>query len=381
MAKILFKVSELKRKLFFYFKYYFKNSNDNTWPLQDLAKELTAFAIIISFGIIFINIMKSLNSDYIVIEPFEVPVQLTNDGYTSKAIANKLIVELENLSRNSVIKKESVLINTSSVAVPDIILLGQSNSLRSLTIAIKETISKPLFIVTGGIVNNNGKLTLLVRLNGKNKIDLLNPNENISDKNNNIDNMINAAALRLYLQIDPLLVAGYYYKNEDYTYATKVLKAMSIDAKHAGVTYLIWANSLYYLKEYDEAIRKIELIDKADIDDNIRQNVYNTWGDVLRKKNIYDEAITKYEKAITINALDSYPYYMVGDLLVLQSKYKESIKYLSKAIELDKDKKDSKDSIQVISNIIKSFTELDANALDPMKDRWNQLIMLNRGGV
>jgi len=379
MAKILSKVYEFKRKLFFYVKYYINKPSDNTWTVQDFAKEIAALVFIISFVFIFINIMRSLNSDYIVIEPFEVPIQLINDGYTSKAIATKLIIEFDNLSKNSVIKKDSVLINTSSVAAPDIVLLGQSNSLRSLTIAIKETISKPLFIVSGSIINKNKQLNLVVRLNGKSKINLANPDESITNKDNDIDKLIKSAALRLYLQIDPLLVAGYYYKNDDYALATKVLRAMKIDPKHAGAAYTIWASSLFYLKEYDEAIRKLEFADKSKVSDTMRINIYNAWGDVLRKKNIYDEAIIKYEKVISLNASDSYPYYMIGDILVLQSKYKESIKYLTKAIEIDRNKKGSEDSLQVISNIIKSFTELDANTLDPMKGRWNELIMTNRG--
>lgn len=366
------------RILFINLKNFISRVYHDEYSIQNAAKDLVSILTILVILVILIQVIRGINHDYIVIDQFEVPEQLIKNGYTSKTIINKLEYEIKNIANNQIIKNNSLIINTSTVAVPDIVIPGATNTLRSLILYIKETFFQPPYIVTGNIVNENSHLKLMLEFSGKRKLKLINASEIITNKEDNIDNMIKYAAERLYIQVDPLVMAGYYYSKNNHSSVITICKVMARKPEHAGITYTLWARSLLNTRQYDEALSKCQLADCSIASINTKNLLYKIWGDTLRKACKFDDALNKYRLAVDTNPNDSYPYYMIGDILILQSKYNESIEYLNKAIELDKNVSGLEHSIMVIANIINSIKRLDKDALDPIKDHFNELIITNR---
>ncbi|RII26908.1 MAG: hypothetical protein CXR30_15910 [Geobacter sp.] len=354
--------------------------------MQKMAKDIAALVVIISFLYVVASILIGVNKDYVIVEPFEVPAQLANNGYTSRTIVDKLIADINDIRSNLTISKDAVIVNISSSATPDFVIPGPGNTIRSLIINTKKVLSKPLYVVTGYLVTDNNKLKLMVNLRGEKRLSIANDTEYITSNDNNIDKLIKEAALRLYIQIDPLVAANYYLIHGNINTAINLcdtINTVHVDnCQHidSNIKYLIWAQSLFSLKKYDLAISKFNQININKCKSDLKFNIYIGWGDTLRKLGKYDNALTKYKSAIDCYNKRPEPYYMIGDILILQGKYRESISYLNTAIDIQRDKygHGNKTHIQVISNVIDTISRLNNDALDPIKNDLNDLIMSNK---
>ena len=346
------------------------NRDKNTF--SDHAKELSAFVVIIASYYLIIKFILGfiggLSSTYITIDQFEVPAYLANNGYTVKTIASRLKDEMEKINSGSAIVTDNIVINLNSVPIPSIIIPGSTISFESLIMDVRRTFRKPLFVITGDITKNNDKLKMMVRISGRGPAI-------IEDKDNNIDNLIKIAGETLYLNIDPIASAGNYLNNGEYNNAIDVCKSIQTRKNNAAKVYLIWATSLFYLRKYDEGLEKITLAENLGSNQTkVMYYVYSTSGSILRKLGKYDDAIKIRNKQLSLYPMFSSPYYAIADILILQGKYKESVNYLNKGIDLDKNKSDFKDTSEKILSVIADINNLSTTELDTKTNKMNEVI-------
>ncbi|MDD2732747.1 MAG: tetratricopeptide repeat protein [Desulfuromonadaceae bacterium] len=356
----------------------YRYKNDHPFKFIEFYKYFTTVIAFLVINFIIFKILIGLANNYIIVEPFEVPTQLSNSGYTGKTIATKIINRMEYLTSKSVFRNNNEIINaSSSVYKSDIIIPYASNTLTSIVMSIREVISDPLFIISGFIVSDNkNDLKMKYIMKGKRRLILTNDNDYVINKDNDLDEIINNAALKILVQIDPSTVAGYYFRVEDYKSVIAICNAINkMEPRYAGITYSIWANAHLKLSEFDKALNKIEEAAKYINSKDLKTNVYAVWGDILRKKCAFSEAIVKYKVVSDNNSKDSYPYYMIGDILILQKKYNESITYLNRAIDLDKDNPKKKDTIFAISNVINTLRKVSDDELDKINSNLNMIII------
>ena len=84
----------------------------------------------------------------------------------------------------------------------------------------------------------------------------------------------------------------------------------------------IWANCLYYEKEYSKAVRKYK---KALILNPKSPNAYTGWGSALSNLGRFDEAIEKFNKALETNPRDTTARISLVLALFLKKNDKEAL--------------------------------------------------------
>ena len=230
---------------------------------QNLARECLAVLVIICVLYFSVYIIQEVKSEYLIIEPLEVTDNLSKSGYTGKTIAQKLSTRLENIKLNSSVSFNSIVINSGASNASDIIIPGSGNSLRSLIVHFKERFNGPLFIASGHVVEDNKQLKMLISMRGDSSVLLTNSEEYITNKDNFIDEIINTAALKLYVQVNPIATAGFYFNKKDYDTAIKILNATTIKPVYNDVAHLLWAASLYRQNKFDLALDKIKLAQES----------------------------------------------------------------------------------------------------------------------
>lgn len=317
---------------------------------SDIAKEATALLFISTIVYSILKIFVITNSFFIIVEPFEVPIKLANNGYTGKTVSHRVVCAIENILNNSTFEINGTVINTGSGLTPDFTIPGSSVSLRTLAINIRETIGNPVPTVTGDIVENGNKLNMVVRLSGEKK---LKKTGHIKSRcnNNDVDEIIEQAAEVICLQMNPLILAGYYQHSDNIEASLNILKTMNIDAKDSGMAYLMWAHNLFVLKDYDAALNQIEKASRASNNYTNYNIIYRTWCYILRKQGKYEEAILKADKALNYKQNDSYSLSVKGNIFKLQQKNKEAKFYLEEALKYNPNNVEAKNDLKELLSV------------------------------
>lgn len=359
MSKIASSISLLKKRFQIALKLFY---NKPSIPVSDIAKETLAMITIIVIVFFAILFVVGLRSYFVIIEPFEVPAKLAENGYTGKTIVNRISFALDEISNDSGFKINGTVVSTGSATVPDVAIPVSSNSLRSMIVNFKQLFGNRIPTVTGDIVNINNNLKMLVRVSGDNKY-IKPKNKFITDPGNDIEKLAQGAAEIIYAQIQPYVLVGYYINNGYYTFGSEVLQAVRIKARDAGYANLQWAYCLYMTKNYNKAIEKIELASKSTNSADSYNNIYRVWGYILRKQCKFDDAIKKFDYAIDLLPSDSFSYSGKGNILKLQKKYAEAILNLNKAIELNSENVGAKMDLKEISIILEPRKDPNASYL------------------
>ncbi len=307
-------------------------------------------------------IYRELNKDTIIIEPFQVPLDLEKQNITGQAIVNKLIDQIENIKTKADTAYKKFDVSLAIYDFPlEIVIPGSGISLKSLLQNVKNFLGRKQTRITGEVVLNK-KLYLTIRVQGE-------PSKTFSGELEDLDNIMGQAAQYVLKYTQPYLLAFYLYYNyrgnreealdmiqyslshlpEDddamaYTLWGYVLwderkfdesielyrKAISIDPSYVDA-YNGWAYSLYELKKYDEA----SAVYKKALDlDPGYYYTYHYWGINLETMNKNDSAIEMYRKAIAIDPNYEYVYLSYGDVLLKEKKYDEAIEKYKKAIQI-----------------------------------------------
>ena len=108
--------------------------------------------------------------------------------------------------------------------------------------------------------------------------------------------------------------------------------------------------SLYARGERKEAKEIFDQLSQMDdLYEKENKHIFNEFGIELRKRNLHDEAIANYTKAIAIDPGDPVLYYNLGRVYYEKKDREESIEQLTKALTLRNDFKEARDFLNTLT--------------------------------
>ncbi len=146
----------------------------------------------------------------------------------------------------------------------------------------------------------------------------------------------------------------HYEKREFYSAEYEYNQALALDRRHLRA-HLGKGKTLYARGEI-EAARKIfsTLSQLETLYDKENKHIFNEFGIELRKKGMFEEAISNYLKAISIDPGDEVLYYNLGRAYYEEGKFEEALGQLKKALTLKPDFEDAREFLsQILSSTLK----------------------------
>lgn len=275
------------------------------------------FFIVASLLILFVAYI-AYKEDSRLVEPFEVPQELEKQGYTGRAIANKLIDQI-NLIRAiapSPMAREAgsslqAPIPSTSPDSPIITVQGVGISPHALSRYIKELFGQDQAPIIGEVFFQSNQLYVTVRVRGKLA-------KTIPAELKNLDGALRKAAEQISIYIQPFFLASYLNYCEKKDAALETIQLMlPHDLVHdeSSLAYRLWGSiktllsRLWGTPRYDS-------------------RAYTLWGLILQKQGKYEEAIGKYQIAIKIDPQLAVAYTYWANVLKNQGKHNEAQKVL-----------------------------------------------------
>lgn len=353
--------------------------------------------IVVAIFLVGLLIYKELNKDTVIIEPFQVPLDLEKQNITGQAIVNKLIDQIEDIKSHADTAYKNFNVTPLFYDTQlEIVIPGSGISLKSLLQNVKNFLGRKQTRITGEVVLNK-KLYLTIRVQGE-------PSKTFSGELDDLDNILSDAAKYVLKFTQPYILAFYLYYNygnnkeealemiryslthspkdddpmaytlwgyitwEDGDFDESIKyykKAIELDPKYIDA-YNGWAYSLFDEGKYEEAEEifkkaykldpnyaytshywgmnmeaqgKIDsavmMYEKAIELDPSYDDVHTSYGNTLYKQNKYDEAIDHFDKAIELNPVSATAYSGLANVYYKQNKYPEALDMFKKSIELN----------------------------------------------
>ena len=345
--------------------------------LSELLSVIQKLVLLVVFIFICYVIYHESKREVVIIEPFEVPEQLSKQGLTGRTFANKLMDQMEIIVRESNINTsiKEVPIKEEKHSVEGVPLVGDRQSsdrvsgevrltearhslegkkefslsgheqsldfnvpgvgvsLKSIIYYIKKNIlRKEPLTISGEIFIQDSRLSITTRISGK-------PHENLAplemaNMEKELDKGLLKAAQYIYKQIQPITLAYFYQFNNDKKAFDETIDYVTRNGKpeEQALAYTLRGISLYKTEDYKTAI---EMYKKAiELDSNFASAYYN-WGLALYYQKDYQGAIEKYSKAAELDPNYASAYYNWGNALSDQKDYKGAIEKFQKVAELD----------------------------------------------
>ena len=305
-----------------------------------------------------------MNKETVIIDPFQVPLDLEKMNITGQALVNKLLDQIEiikektDTSYNNLDFKPVFFDSQLEIVIP-----GSGISLKSLLQNFKNFLGKKQTRISGEVVLNSGKIFLTIRVMGE-------PSKTFSGEISELDEILKDAAQYVLIYTQPYLLAYYlYYNYEDnknealemiqytlthdpkdddamaytldgsikydegkYEESIKLYKkAIEINPKFTDA-YNGLAYSLFELKKYDEAEKIYTQALEIDPDNAY---TYNYWAYLKEEKGNTEEALAMYKKAVMLNPNNTEFTVDYGKILLKLKKYDEALEMFDKTIELE----------------------------------------------
>ncbi|MFZ1322911.1 MAG: tetratricopeptide repeat protein [Ignavibacteria bacterium] len=283
--------------------------------------------------VICIFVYKEFNKDKVVIEVFQVPMDLEKQNITGQAVVNKLldnIVKIESQADTSF-----PLLDFNPVmydAQMEIVIPGSGISINSLIRHVKNFLGKKQIKITGEIVLSDKKINLTTRIVGE-------PSMTFTGDLNTIDSLIYESAKYIILYTQPYMLAYYYYYSygSDHLNTKLAMDMINHSITHPPETDDVMAYTLYgYIlsdqEKYEESINMYE--NALEIDPNFTDAI-SGWAYSLFEMNKFEESEEMYKKALKTDPDDSYTYYYYAMLKEKTKSFSEADSLYKKAVSLD----------------------------------------------
>lgn len=299
--------------------------------------------LIIAFIIIF---WKEINTKTIIIEPFEVPDELSKSGYTGKAVANQLLdrlnliqKEVENHSKAALFIKNNLSMFTTFPIILEyekIEIPGTGLNFNSIINFIRQIIKKEPVVLKGELLINESNSILL-----KNKITLSvrvsdYPAYNIANTLERFHDTLLEIAQQVHKKISPNTIALYQLLKNNRGEALDMLDAVvnnKFDKSERATAYHIWGYILMMEEgDYEEAIKKYELSEKLNQKDS---GLYHDWALALLSLGRYKESLIKVEKSIKLKKNNYLAFINKGVILALLGHRYDAIQEIEYSIKLN----------------------------------------------
>lgn len=273
-------------------------------------------------------IFKELNKETVIIDPFQVPLDLEKQNITGQAIVNKLIDQIEIIKE----KADTSYKNLDFKPVffdsqLEIVIPGSGISLKSLLQNFKNFLGKKQTRISGEVVLIGGKVFLTIRVMGE-------PSKTYSGEISELDNILKDAAQYVLIFTQPYILAYYLYYNyeDNKEEALEIIQfTLSHDPKDDdAMAYTLDGSIKYDEGKFEESIK---LYKKAIEIDPEFTDAYNGWAYSLFEMKKYDEAEKIYKKALEIDPHNAYTFDYWAIMLDELGKPEEAFDMFKKAIQ------------------------------------------------
>lgn len=285
--------------------------------------------IVVAIFLVGLLIYKELNKDTVIIEPFQVPLDLEKQNITGQAIVNKLIDQIEDIKSHADTSYKNFNVTPLFYDTQlEIVIPGSGISLKSLLLNVKNFLGRKQTRITGEVVLNK-KLFLTIRVQGE-------PSKTFSGEIDDLDNILGEAAKYVLKFTQPYILAFYLYYNYGNN-KEEALEMIRYSLTHAPkdddpMAYTLWGYITWEEGNFDESIKyykKAIELDPKYID------AYNGWAYSLYDEGKYEEAEEIYKKAYKLDPKYAYTSHYWGMNMEAQGKIDSAVMMYEKAIELD----------------------------------------------
>ena len=286
--------------------------------------------IVLVIFVIGLLIYKELNKDTVIIEPFQVPLELERQNITGQAIVNKLIDHIEVIKENADTNYQGLdfkpILFDSQL---EIVIPGSGISLKSLLQNVKNFLGRKQTRITGEVVLNNKKLDLTIRVFGE-------PSKTFSGELDDLDEILKNASRYVLKYTQPYVLAYDLYYNYQ-GHKDEALEMIQYTLTHEPrdddpMAYTLDGYIKWDEKNFDESIK---LYKKA-IEINPKYvDAYNGWGYSLYDEKKFDEAADIYRKSLTIDPKNKYTFHYMGLNLEAQGKTDSAVEMYKKTVQAD----------------------------------------------
>lgn len=314
-----------------------KDSKEKRDRLEKTSKHISSIRsivldliIVLVIFVIGLLIYKELNKESVIIEPFQVPLELERQNITGQAIVNKLIDQIEIIKENADTNYQGLdfkpILFDSQL---EIVIPGSGISLKSLLQNVKNFLGRKQTRITGEVVLNNKQLHLTIRVFGE-------PSKTFSGELDDLDEILKNASRYVLKYTQPYVLAYdlyYNYQNHKEEALEMIQYTLSHDPKDDDpMAYTLDGYIKWDEKNFDESIK---LYKKA-IELNPKYtDAYNGWGYSLYDEKKYNEASEIYKKALLIDPKNKYTFHYMGLNLEAQDKTDSAVEMYRKSIMSD----------------------------------------------
>ena len=326
--------------------------------IGSLRSILVDTAVLLLFVVLIIAGIMELRTHTSVLDPVSVPKDLADRGYSADVVAARLNDEMQKIIRDgsnvSALKQiettaDKSLATQLSAQRPDIDVPVSGISIQNAFRYLRYAFGFPETHIGGSVTHEGGQMQLVLRTSGPRGNSYYSVFTGAS-----LDELLGLGAQQIIKERSPLLLAGYFFRNEDkdpgYKKAEEAL-SLSVNRSNdpSGWPYFLWGQVFRKRKQFDEAIEKYKEAIKRDPND---AESYNNWGTVLSQQADilsgqgdvpgaqlkHEEAIEKYRKTSEILRDSSpTPFRNWCSRLIRLRRFDEAILKCKQAVDLDPD--------------------------------------------
>lgn len=263
-------------------------------------------------------------------EPFEVPKELSEKGYTGRVIVNKLVDQVRYIeSKGGSLMAARQFGAEWLVGSADFELPATGVSMQALLEFIREIFGRqPTRIIGEVVLLEKDSIQVTIRI-----VDNL--QETNVGKLKDLESLLFQSAKYLYKKTQPYRLATFLYRSSDDSSSCveMIQYCLANDPVDDDVwAYSLWGLVLWDLDKYSEAIEKFKLAIEVDPKFAI---AYFNWGLVLGDDLYkYSEAIEKFKKATELEPKNPDTYYSWGRMLEAMKNEQEAIAKFERVVEL-----------------------------------------------
>jgi len=356
-------------------------SSGSSWAaagrwLAAIPSALKSVAVGLGVTLAVLVAFEEFTGQRVVIEPFEVSGPLRDNGYTSRAVANKLIDQITAIrttARTSMRRRQFVSPPTD--AAPSILVFGSGLSVDSVFQYLRELLGREPVRIIGELVTlprgagAEAEVRLTVRVRGK-------PPKTVSGPVGGMDGLLLQAAEHIILHTQPYVLASYLYEVDpsrcrevirfvlqtdpptddaraynlwglltrdagDHARAVELFQEavrVAVDGDIRARAYTNRAASLQVLGKQAEALEAVRQAIEADA---AHAEAYHVWGLILAgmasDQGAADgQAVEKFRQAISVDPRFAPAYYSLGDALAKRNDLEPAIEAYRQGLDLDR---------------------------------------------
>jgi len=313
----------------------------NVSTVRSLVADFILLAVMLSFGWAVLSEMRRTS---VIIDPIEVPKDLTDAGFTPQVVAQRIAGEIIALRRQAKVREsleEGYELSTTQL---DFTVPAAGLSYRSLIRYARQLLHRPEQLVQGEIVRRleapaaadsgtaSGTLSITLRTRERKTISVASGEE--------LPDLLKSAALEIAELVDPYMVANYWFwrdqqdQNQDFERTIDSVPkclARTSPAEHHRA-YVGWANALTMKRDFAAAEEKYAT---AAFLDPCFAPTFNGWGNLKRRQRRYDEAAAMYRRAIDRDRKHTAAWSNLGYTCNDRHKTRAAIRYFDRAISID----------------------------------------------